>query len=213
MPDRKRAGVIASWADDRLGLGTVNRRMFSLRKVFPDHWSFMLGEIALWSFVVLLVTGVFLTLWFDPSMAEVTYQGSYDQLARRTDVRRVRLDARHLLRRPWRAADPADAPLGGAHLHRRDADPPVAARADRQLPQAPGDQLAHRLPDAAARHPRGVPRLLAARRPALRHRPPRRRRVPEGDPGRRHLPVILAVRRRVPRRRRRSRGCSSSTSC
>ena len=54
--------------------------MFSLRKVFPDHWSFLLGEIALWSFVVLLVTGVFLTLWFDPSMAEVTYQGSYDQL-------------------------------------------------------------------------------------------------------------------------------------
>nr|WP_245644407.1 ubiquinol-cytochrome c reductase cytochrome b subunit [Nocardioides jensenii] len=52
----------------------------SLRKVFPDHWSFMLGEIALWSFVVLLVTGVFLTFWFDPSMAEVQYQGSYDPL-------------------------------------------------------------------------------------------------------------------------------------
>jgi ubiquinol-cytochrome c reductase cytochrome b subunit len=75
-----RAGVVASWADDRLGLGKVNTRMFSLRKVFPDHWSFLLGEIALWSFVVLLVTGVFLTLWFDPSMAEVTYQGSYDPL-------------------------------------------------------------------------------------------------------------------------------------
>ncbi len=40
----------------------------------------MLGEIALWSFVVLLATGVFLTLWFQPSMAEVTYEGSYDQL-------------------------------------------------------------------------------------------------------------------------------------
>src|SRR5262245_9005834 len=51
-----------------------------LRKVFPDHWSFMLGEIALWSFIVLLLTGVFLTLWFQPSMAEVTYEGSYDQL-------------------------------------------------------------------------------------------------------------------------------------
>ena len=45
-----------------------------LRKVFPDHWSFMLGEIALWSFVVLLLTGVFLTLWFQPSMAEVDLQ-------------------------------------------------------------------------------------------------------------------------------------------
>ena len=75
-----RAGVVASWADDRLGLGKINRSAFSLRKVFPDHWSFLLGEVALWSFVVLLVTGVFLTLWFDPSMAEVTYQGSYDQL-------------------------------------------------------------------------------------------------------------------------------------
>ena len=52
----------------------------NLRKVFPDHWSFMLGEIALWSFVVLLLTGVFLTLWFRPSMVEVVYDGSYDQL-------------------------------------------------------------------------------------------------------------------------------------
>ena len=40
----------------------------------------MLGEIALWSFVVLLLTGVFLTLWFRPSMVEVVYDGSYDQL-------------------------------------------------------------------------------------------------------------------------------------
>ncbi|MBU2073978.1 MAG: ubiquinol-cytochrome c reductase cytochrome b subunit [Actinobacteria bacterium] len=52
----------------------------NLRKVFPDHWSFMLGEIALWSFVVLLLTGVFLTLWYHPSMAEVVYDGSYDPL-------------------------------------------------------------------------------------------------------------------------------------
>ena len=51
-----------------------------IRKVFPDHWSFMLGEIALWSFVVLLLTGTFLTLWFRPSMGEVVYNGSYDQL-------------------------------------------------------------------------------------------------------------------------------------
>ena len=51
-----------------------------IRKVFPDHWSFMLGEIALWSFVVLLLTGTFLTLWFKPSMGEVVYNGSYDQL-------------------------------------------------------------------------------------------------------------------------------------
>ena len=64
-----RAAAVASWADERLGLATAMKK--NLRKVFPDHWSFMLGEIALWSFVVLLLTGVFLTLWFTPSMGEV----------------------------------------------------------------------------------------------------------------------------------------------
>src|SRR5687768_5054105 len=71
-------GAIASWADDRLGLASSQKKM--VRKVFPEHWSFMLGEIALWSFVVLLLTGVFLTLWFVPSMGEVHYHGSYDEL-------------------------------------------------------------------------------------------------------------------------------------
>src|SRR6266540_357303 len=75
-PSRGAAAV--EWADDRLGLAILAKKQ--LRKVFPDHWSFMLGEIALWSFVVLLLTGVFLTLWFKPSMAEVEYMGSYDQL-------------------------------------------------------------------------------------------------------------------------------------
>ncbi len=74
----KAAGAIANWADERLGLGTAMKK--NLRKVFPDHWSFMLGEIALWSFVVLLLTGVFLTLWFDPSMTEVQYDGAYSPL-------------------------------------------------------------------------------------------------------------------------------------
>ncbi len=73
-----RAGAVAEWADDRLGLATLAKK--NLRKVFPDHWSFMLGEVALWSFVVLLLSGVFLTLWYVPSMGEVHYQGSYDPL-------------------------------------------------------------------------------------------------------------------------------------
>jgi ubiquinol-cytochrome c reductase cytochrome b subunit len=73
-----KAGAAASWADDRLGLATLAKK--NLRKVFPDHWSFMLGEIALWSFVVLLLTGVFLSLWFNPSMGETTYQGPYAAL-------------------------------------------------------------------------------------------------------------------------------------
>jgi len=51
-----------------------------LNKVFPTHWSFLLGEIALYSFIVLLITGVYLTLFFDSSMAEVTYDGVYQPL-------------------------------------------------------------------------------------------------------------------------------------
>jgi len=51
-----------------------------LNKVFPTHWSFLLGEIALYSFIVLLLTGVYLTLFFDPSMMDVTYNGVYQPL-------------------------------------------------------------------------------------------------------------------------------------
>jgi ubiquinol-cytochrome c reductase cytochrome b subunit len=51
-----------------------------LRKVFPDHWTFLLGEIALYSFIILLLTGTFLTLFFQPSMTDVVYHGSYTQL-------------------------------------------------------------------------------------------------------------------------------------
>ncbi len=51
-----------------------------MRKVFPDHWSFMLGEVTLYSFVVLILTGVYLTLFFEPSMQEVVYNGSYTEL-------------------------------------------------------------------------------------------------------------------------------------
>jgi ubiquinol-cytochrome c reductase cytochrome b subunit len=66
----------ANWVDERTGLGKVIRG--ALRKIFPDHWSFLLGEIALYSFIILLLTGVFLTLWFKPSMGEVEYAGSYE---------------------------------------------------------------------------------------------------------------------------------------
>ncbi len=66
------------YLDDRLGIGKIGRK--NLRKVFPDHWSFMLGEIALYSFIILILTGIFLTLWFKPSMAEIEYQGSYSLL-------------------------------------------------------------------------------------------------------------------------------------
>src|SRR5436309_3064490 len=49
----------------------------ALDKVFPDHWTFMLGEVALYGFVVLLVTGIFLALFFDPSSAQTAYHGDF----------------------------------------------------------------------------------------------------------------------------------------
>jgi ubiquinol-cytochrome c reductase cytochrome b subunit len=45
--------------------------------VFPDHWSFMLGEVALYSFVILLVSGTFLTFFYQPAMTEVIYDGAF----------------------------------------------------------------------------------------------------------------------------------------
>src|SRR3979411_1642165 len=51
-----------------------------LNKVFPTHWSFLLGEIALYSFIVLLLSGVYLTLFLDPSMQEVVYDGAFSNL-------------------------------------------------------------------------------------------------------------------------------------
>ncbi|RJK96897.1 cytochrome b [Vallicoccus soli] len=69
------AGGAGKYLDDRLGVASQSKKL--LRKVFPDHWSFMLGEVALYSFIILLISGTFLTFWYVPSVAEVTYEGSY----------------------------------------------------------------------------------------------------------------------------------------
>lgn len=66
------------WLDDRLGMASLARR--NLRKAFPDHWAFMLGEVALYCFVILVLTGVFLTFFFEASSREVVYQGPYEPL-------------------------------------------------------------------------------------------------------------------------------------
>ncbi len=71
----KGADSTAVWVDDRLGSSNFVRR--SLNKVFPDHWSFMLGEICLYSFIILLLSGTYLTFFYDPSIREVVYNGSY----------------------------------------------------------------------------------------------------------------------------------------
>ncbi|WP_372344860.1 cytochrome bc complex cytochrome b subunit [Streptomyces sp. KL116D] len=69
---------LADWADGRLGLYQLAKSQ--MRKVFPDHWSFMFGEICLYSFIILILTGTYLTLFFDPSTTEVVYNGSYEPL-------------------------------------------------------------------------------------------------------------------------------------
>jgi ubiquinol-cytochrome c reductase cytochrome b subunit len=70
-----KVGQAINELDDRLGVAKGGRSF--LDKIFPDHWSFMLGEIALYSFIILLATGVFLTLYYVPSSTIVTYHGSY----------------------------------------------------------------------------------------------------------------------------------------
>src|SRR5699024_3201097 len=57
--------------DQRVGAAALIKGL--ARKLFPDHWSFLLGEIALYSFIVLLLSGVFLTMFFVPSMGETVY--------------------------------------------------------------------------------------------------------------------------------------------
>jgi ubiquinol-cytochrome c reductase cytochrome b subunit len=69
---------LARWFDERLGAASFVRT--ALNKVFPDHWSFMLGELALYLFVILILTGVYLTFFFTPGSKEVVYQGSYAPL-------------------------------------------------------------------------------------------------------------------------------------
>src|SRR5262250_3220620 len=78
MSTSRALGATGSWLDDRFR-GAKGFRTF-FRKIFPDHWTFLLGEIALYSFVILLLSGTFLALWFKPSMTEVVYHGSYIKL-------------------------------------------------------------------------------------------------------------------------------------
>jgi ubiquinol-cytochrome c reductase cytochrome b subunit len=66
------------WLDNNLGGTSVIRR--ELRHIFPDHWSFFIGEVAMYCFVILVVTGVFLAFFFRASGAEIVYQGSYEAL-------------------------------------------------------------------------------------------------------------------------------------
>ena len=74
----QKAGEAADQLDQRFVVASGLRRQ--INKVFPTHWSFLLGEIALYSFIVLLLTGTYLAFFFDPSMQEVEYNGIFTNL-------------------------------------------------------------------------------------------------------------------------------------
>ena len=70
-----KAGAAAIWVDERTGI--AKGAAYMMKKVFPDHWSFMLGEVAMYSMIICLLTGVFLSFWFVPSAGQIPYNGSY----------------------------------------------------------------------------------------------------------------------------------------
>jgi ubiquinol-cytochrome c reductase cytochrome b subunit len=116
-----RPGLPARAADEldqRFHIAAGLRRQ--INKVFPNHWSFMLGEIALYSFIALLLSGTYLALYFDPSLAEVRYQGSFVPLRGIRNVQGLREHAGPVVRRARRAVHPSDPPLGRAGVRRGD---------------------------------------------------------------------------------------------
>src|ERR1700712_199756 len=72
---RRRAERSMRYTEQRLGGAPAYK--WVLRYVFPDHWTFLFGEISLYSFMVLVVTGIFLTLYYIPSDQQVLYHGSF----------------------------------------------------------------------------------------------------------------------------------------
>jgi ubiquinol-cytochrome c reductase cytochrome b subunit len=64
--------------DERTSTAPLLRK--GLRYLFPDHWSFLLGEVALYCFMVLIATGTYLALFYHPDTAKTVYHVSYAPL-------------------------------------------------------------------------------------------------------------------------------------
>ena len=199
------------WLDERTGVARVVRA--GLRKVFPDHWSFLFGEVALFCFVILVATGTYLTFFFVPSAAEVTYDGPYAPLRGRPGVGRVRLGAAHQLR--------VKAGLLMRQIHHwtalvfvgRDRRPPLPRLLHRRFPPAARGELDHRVHAAGAGARTGftgysLPDDLLSGT-GLRIAYSAALSVPFIGP----WVASLLVRRRVPDDRPSSAGSSCSTSC
>jgi len=71
-------GHLVLWLDDRLGAASFLRK--AMRKAFPDHWAFMLGEVALYSYLALLGSGIYLTFFYTASGDHIVYHGTYRPL-------------------------------------------------------------------------------------------------------------------------------------
>ena len=191
------AGSVGNFLDERVGASKGVKFLF--RKIFPDHWSFMLGEVALYSFIILLLTGTFLTFFYVPSVARTTYTGTYAPLGNQTvseayaSTLRLSFDVRGgLLMRQihhWSALIFVAATV--VHMFRIFFT--GAFRKPRELNWVIGVDA------RAAGDRRGLRRLLAAGRPALRHGPADRVEHHPGDSRGRLLPELLRLRRPVPR--------------
>ena len=197
--------------DQRAGAAPLVRK--TLRYLFPDHWSFLLGEVALYCFIVLVATGTYLAFFFEPSLATTTYHGTYAPLQGQemSEAYRSAVDisfkvkAGLLIRQTHHWA--ADVFVAAIVLHLMRVVFTGAFRKPRELTYLIG--LALLVLDAA----RGLPRLLDGRRPALRDGARDRLRGGALAPGLRREPRLADLGRALPRRRTRSsRGCTSRTS-
>ena len=99
---------LARWFDERLGAARFVRT--ALNKVFPDHWSFMLGELALYLFVILVLTGVYLTFFFTPGSQKVVIRTALNPLPARSPISSSDSAANWLLTRSSAAPKTTDEP-------------------------------------------------------------------------------------------------------
>ncbi len=185
--------------DDRLAGASWVRK--TLHKAFPNHWSFLLGEVALYSFVVLVVTGIYLIFFFEPSLAETTYTGSYAPL-QGVEVSRayasvldlsfdVRLGLVMRQTHHWAAL----IFVGSLAIHLGRVFFTGAFRRPREI------NWIGRPDPAPPGHGQRLLRLHPARRPALGHRAGHRLRHRGVDPPRRVVADLRVLRRGVPGRR------------
>lgn len=91
-PDRR----LVRWLDERLHVERLYQKY--LRKAFPVHSTFFLGEIALFAFGVLVLTGIYLAFLYEPSIAEVEIEGNRLPAAYGSVVMLDRIPAAHLIR-------------------------------------------------------------------------------------------------------------------